>query len=227
MLFGRGIVEPVDDLSEHNPPSHPELLNELAAYFTATNYDVRNLLRVLTNTSAYQRTSKLRDGETPMPPELFARMAIKPLTAEQLYDCLTVATGKRSTPAAMMAQPGALNLDQTRVAFLDKFRSPEGSSSEYQGGIPQALTLMNGPLLGDMLDLGTSDVLNALEAPFFTERQRIATLFLATLSRPPSVSEEAKFLSYVESRLTEAERKRARSDVLWALLNSAEFSLNH
>jgi hypothetical protein len=226
MLFGRGLIDPVDDLSEHNPPSHPELLNELAAYFTATNYDLRNLLRVLTNTSAYQRTSKLRDGETPTPPELFARMAIKPLTAEQLYDSLAVATAKRSAPSAMMTEPG-VNLDQTRVAFLDKFRSPQEGAAEYQGGIPQALTLMNGPLLGELVDLESSALLNALEAPFFSERQRIETLFLATLARSPSVAEEAKFLSYVESRLTEAERKRARSDVLWALLNSAEFALNH
>ncbi len=226
LMFGRGLIDPVDDLGEHNPPSHPELLDELADYFVTTNYDLRNLLRVLANTNAYQRTSMLRDGETPSPPELYARMAIKTLSAEQLYDSLALATLRRDAMPAMN-NPGQPNFDQTRAAFLEKFRAPAGNATEFHAGIPQALTLMNGPLVAAAIDLDQSPMLAAVSAPFFSNQQRVETLFLATLSRPPAPDEQAKFVSYLESRLTAAERQRALSDVLWALLNSAEFTLNH
>lgn len=225
-LFGRGLVEPVDDLGEHNPPSHPELMQELVDYFIATDYDVRNLLRVLANTEAYQRTSRIRDGETPAPPELFARMPLKTLSAEQLYDSLLVATGRREEPPRQMNDPSPL-FNQEEMAFLDKFRAPTASVTEYHGGIPQALTLMNGALVGSGTSLEQSSLLRSLEAPFFTDEQRVETLFLAVLSRPPHADERRKFLSYLESRLTAAERKRALSDILWALLNTGEFALNH
>ncbi|HTN75340.1 MAG TPA: DUF1549 and DUF1553 domain-containing protein [Pirellulaceae bacterium] len=226
LLFGRGLVEPIDDLGEHNPPSHPELWQELAAYFQATNYDLRNLLRVLASTEAYGRTSLLRDGETPTAPELFARMALKPLTAEQLYDCLAVATCKHDLAPPARREVNS-NIGSERAMFLDKFRGPASGGTEYHAGIPQALTLMNGALIGSATDVEQSAILRSIDAPFFTEADRIETLFLATLSRPPSADESAKFVSYLESELTEAERRRALSDVLWALLNSAEFVLNH
>jgi hypothetical protein len=225
-LFGRGLVEPVDDLGAHNPPSHPQLMQELADYLVATDFDLRNLLRVLANTSAYQRTSTLREGESVPKPELFARMAIKTLTAEQLYDSLQVATCKRETPDDRM-RTAELQFDQTRAAFLDKFRGPNGSATEFHAGIPQSLTLMNGQMIGAATNVEASDLLGALDAPFFTDEQRVETLFLATLSRPVSAAEKSKFVSYLESQLTDAERRRALSDMLWALLNTAEFTLNH
>jgi hypothetical protein len=224
-LFGRGIVDPVDDLGSHNPPSHPELLDELAAYFISGNYDVRNFLRTLASTRAYQLSSHTSEGSDP-PPQLFARMAIKPLTAEQLYDCIETAGCKRSGAIPAQQQFGAFN--QSQQAFLAKFAAPAGSETEYHGGIPQALTLMNGGFLGDFVDLDKSDLLISLDAPFFQgDEERVETLFLATLSRPPSGEERAKFVEYVQSRSTDGERKKALADMLWALLNSAEFVMNH
>ncbi len=227
MLFGRGLVEPVDDLGRHNPPSHPQLMQELADYFVATNYDLQNLVRVLANTEAYQRTSRMRDGETPTKPELFARMAIKTFTAEQLYDSLQVATVRREMPNAGMNELGIAGFDANRAAFLDKFRGPKGSASEYHAGIPQALTLMNGTLVEAATNVETSDLLRALQAPFFTNEQRVETLFLATLGRLPHDDEREKYLSYFEGQATDTERRAALGDMLWALLNTAEFTLNH
>lgn len=227
LLFGRGLVDPVDDLGEHNAPSHPELMQELADYFVGTNYDVRNLIRVLAQTEAYQRTSMQRAGETETRPELFARMAIKTLTAEQLYDSLQVATARRDAPVAMMGDLGVAGFDQQRAAFLDKFRGPNSSAVEFHADIPQSLTLMNGPLIAAATSLETSDLLQSLQAPFFRDADRIETLFLAVLSRPPHPDEQTKFTAHLESQLTDAERQRALSDMLWALLNTAEFTLNH
>jgi hypothetical protein len=152
-------------------------------------------------------------------------MAIKTMTAEQLYDSLEVAICRKEAPRAM-AQPG-LEFGSERAAFLDKFRGPQGSRTEFHAGIPQALTLMNGQMIGIATNMEQSDLLLSLKAPFFTDEARVETLFLATLARKPSPEEKAKYVSYLESKLVETERRQALSDMLWALLNTAEFTLNH
>ena len=82
---------------------------------------------------------------------------------------------------------------------------------------------MNGASIRQATDLRQSDLLLALDAPFFTTDQRVEVLFLSTLSRPPRSEEREKFVSYVE----QAGNRQALGDVLWSLLNSAEFMLNH
>ncbi len=228
MMFGRGIVNPVDDLGDHNAPSHPQLLDELARYFVDTSFDVRNLLRTLAATKAYQLSSESA-GDAPDRPELFARMAIKTLTAEQLYDCLTEAMRKREGANQFTGQAvGFRGFDQNRQSFLAKFGVASQAAAEYEAGIPQALTLMNGRLVREATDLANSDILVAMDAPFFaSEADRVETLFLSTLSRLPTDQERGKFVTYVERRAAENQRRKALGDILWALLNSAEFALNH
>jgi hypothetical protein len=223
LLFGRGLVHPVDDLGAHNSCAHPELMQELAEYFVRTGYDLNCLVRTLTLTKAYQLSSRSTPGAEEQP-ELFARMSIKSLSAEQLYDCLLEAMRRRE--AAATPQPQIINplgFDPTRQAFLTRFRAPTQGATEYEGGIPQALTLMNGVNIRRATDLNQSDLLVALDAPFFTTEQRVEVLFLSTLSRPPRGEERAMFVAYVE----QAGNRQVLGDVLWALLNSAEFMLNH
>jgi Protein of unknown function (DUF1549)/Protein of unknown function (DUF1553) len=227
LLFGRGLVEPVDDLGPHNPARHPELLNELADDFVESGFDLRRLLRTLALTDAYQLSSR-STPETGERPELFAQMAVKTMTAEQLYDCLTEAMRRRETGAAATTPVFALGgADPDRQAFLARFRAPTQGATEYQGGIPQALTLMNGQVVRQATDLSQSDLLLALDAPFFTDEQRLDVLFLSTLARPPSDEERAWILEYVQAGGTKSDSLEALGDVLWALLNSAEFVLNH
>jgi hypothetical protein len=225
MLFGRGIVDPVDDLGEHNDPSHPELLNTLSQYFVATGFDLNRLIRTLAITKAYQLSSQsTSDGEHL--PELFSRMAIKTMSAEQLYDCLAEAMRRRE--GAPNAQQGFnRNFNQGRQAFLTKFRAPTQGATEYEAGIPQALTLMNGTDIRQATDLAQSDLLIALDAPFFSNEKRVEVLFLSTLSRMPDDDERLHFVEYVKTGGPTKDSRKALSDVLWALLNSAEFVLNH
>jgi uncharacterized protein DUF1549/uncharacterized protein DUF1553 len=218
-LFGRGLVEPLDDFGEHNPASHPKLLEELADAFVTTNYDLRWLFRMLTNTQAYQLSSRPAGAPDP-PAELFARMAVKTLTPEQLYDSLGRVALR--TPAESQDRLA----DPRRQAFLMKMQAQTRSVTDFELGVPQALTLMNGPELNQATDAAQSALLTALEAPFLNEGQRVEAAFLGTLARLPRNNERTQFVEYVESKPSD-QRKAALGDVVWALLNSAEFALNH
>lgn len=224
-LFGRGLVEPVDDLGPHNKPSHPELLEELTTYFIDIGFNKRELYRTLANTQTYQRTSAWTDEQL-APPELYAHAAVKTLTAEQLYDSLNRVLSRK--PQAMFpGQPaGSPLLDPQRLAFIGKMQSSSRSPLDYDAGILQALTQMNGADIAEATDPQRSPLVGALEAPIFTDRDRIKTLVMATLSRPPSDEESSLFSAHLE-KYSPSEKQKGLSDILWALLNSAEFSLNH
>lgn len=226
LLFGRGLVEPVDDLGGRNVPSHPQLLDELAGYFAETGFDLRELFRMLANTRAYQLGSESAT-ESPPPPESFACMAIKSFTAEQLYDCLAEATRRRESGQQFAQFAGASSFDPGRQAFIARFQAPTQGATEFQSGIPQALTMMNGALVADATDLSKSDLLVALDAPFFTVDEKIEVLYLSTLSRLPRDDERQRISSYLAAGGPTGDARKALGDVLWAILNSAEFVLNH
>ncbi len=226
ILFGRGLVHPIDDFGKHNPASHPELLDELASDFAQSGYDVKRLIRILAGTRAYQLTSRSTIGGDDRG-ELFARMAIKSLTADQLYDCLIEAMRRREVLVPGSPYAANRSFDPTRQTFLAKFRAPRQGATEYEGGVPLALTLMNGATIRQATDLSQSDLLLALDAPFFTGEEQVEVLFLSALSREPSEEEREQFVSYVKAASGDPGNRQALSDVLWALLNSAEFAFNH
>ncbi len=87
-FFGRGIVNPVDDMHDGNQPSHPQLLADLSSQFASNGFDVKYLIRAICNSQAYQRTSKPSSGNRDAGPELFSHMAVKVMTPEQLFDSL-------------------------------------------------------------------------------------------------------------------------------------------
>ncbi len=219
-LFGRGLVEPVDDLGPHNPPSHPELFDELAQYFVDSGFNLRELYRTLTRTKAYQRTSEWTTEPAP-PAELLARMPLKALSADQLYDSLNRILNR--TPAQQMGSP---ILDPQRQAFVARLEATGNSPLEYQAGVLQALTLLNGTDIAEATHPERSPLLGGVDAPFLTDELRVETLFLATLSRPPTEEERKACLATLENG-SPSDRGKQLGDVLWALLNSAEFAFNH
>ena len=224
-LFGRGLVEPVDDLGGHNAPSHPELLDALTTYFVSSGFDLRELYRTMVGTAAYQCTS-VATATTVPPAELYVTMPVKTLTAEQLYDSVNRVLHRRTTPAMANNNVASLLLDPQRQAFIAKVQSSSRNFLDYQAGVLQALALLNGGDLAEATDPAKSPLLGSLEAPYFSDKDRLEALFLATLSRRPSERETALCMKQL-SAFTAEDRAQAYSDVLWALLNSAEFALNH
>lgn len=218
-LFGRGLVEPLDDFGDHNPASHPQLLQELSAYFAASGYDLRALYRTLCNTRAYQLASAA-PGATSRPPELFAEMAIKTLSPEQLFDSLS-----RVGLRAMRGQQDRLS-DPGRLAFMAKLQTHTQSATDFELSVPQVLTLINGPDLNTVADANSSGLLTALDAPFLDDESRVQAVFMAALARDPNDAERSQFLEYLQAAPADG-RKRALGDIVWALVNSAEFALNH
>src|SRR5262249_32091049 len=142
-LFGVGIVEPVDNFHDENKASHPELLDELAAAFVQSKFDLHYLMTALCLTDAYQRTSALTHASQDSP-RLFARMAVKGLTGEQFWDSLVLATGYRESAAGKTGKKkkGPAG-GSPRNQFLTLFAA-RGALSEPETSVQQALTLMNG-----------------------------------------------------------------------------------
>lgn len=225
-LFGRGIVDPVDDMRVANPPICPELLDELSTYFVRTGFDLRRLISTIARSRAYQLSSTSGEDE-PSRRIHFAQMNVKCLTAEQLYDCMSVATGVDAATGNLVGDNGLRRVNNfSRQAFIERFSVPPGNSTQYQAGIAQALTLMNGPLTHRATQQ-SSGLLGSLKADFFSDEQRVETLFLATLSRYPTPAERDTVVSFLNEAKDDQERAQSLSDALWALLNSAEFTLIH
>jgi hypothetical protein len=224
-FFGRGIVEPVDDMHDGNPPSHPELLQDLAGRFVANHFDVKFLIRAICNSQTYQRTSKPNDTDD-SGANVFAHMAIKVNSPEQLYDSLLAVLGTpareaaaRNRKAPNQGKPGLA--PNPRNLFVAFFMNEDGSDpTQYQAGIPQALRLMNAP----QLSAGAAALEQALKSSR-SPAQVIDWLYLATLSRRPTHAESQRLADFVHKHGTDP--RKAYRDILWAVLNSSEFALNH
>lgn len=214
-LFGRGIVNPVDDMHTANAPSHPELLDLLAQQFVESGFDLKFLTRVLVSTRAYQRTSRPGDNSEQQV-ALFGRMAVKVLSAGQLYDSLVTAVG----PAA--ATKGVDRRLGPRPEFTQFFgEDGDPNPTAYRRGIPHLLRLMNSSQFAGR-NLGE---LAARVAKSGRPADDVADdLFLAILSRRPTADEQRLFRDHL-ARTSSVES--ASRELAWALILTSEFSLNH
>ena len=223
--FGVGLVDPVDDFSINNKPTHPEVLDLLAKEFVAHEFDVKFVIRVIAATEAYNLTSRQTD-ESQQTPGMFARMAVKALTPEQIFDSIAQATGYQQP--FNPEEPLNFNNDTSRQEFIENFANSSEGATERQSTILQALSLMNGQFVAEATDLSDSRTLAAVvEAPFLSTEQKLDALFLATLSRPIRDDEQVVFSAHIDAASDDAQKQRAFSDVFWALLNSSEFLMNH
>lgn len=214
-LFGRGLVNPVDDMHEGNPPSHPELLELLSREFVDSGFDLKFVTRGIALSRAYQRTSRPGDaGEKQA--ELFGRMSVKVLSAGQLYDSLVTIFGPPARARGVDSRPNA------RAEFT-QFFSSEGNLdlTAYRRGIPHLLRQMNS---GQFAGPNTAALTTRLATPGRSPEAVANDLFLSMLARLPSSEEQQDFRAHVDEcgSLPTAFREWA-----WALMMTSEFSLNH
>lgn len=224
-FFGRGIVEPVDDFSEANPACHPELLDYLATEFAAHEFDLKFLIKAITATKAYRLSSE-KTHDSQEDPEYFARMSVQGLTPNQLYDSLAQATG--TSLSFQSSNPFIFGNQNEEGLFQETFDDGGTTITNRETTILQALALMNGQLTATATDINQSRTLAAVAgAPFLSTEGKIEALYMSALSRRPTDEEQNRLKAYVESGGPAKNKNQALADVLWALLNSSEFLLNH
>jgi len=238
-LFGIGIVNPVDDMDIHNPPSHPAILDRLAREFADHDYDLRWLIGTIANSSAYRLSSNPpRDAE--IPNKSFARMCVRTMTPQQFTKSFAQATGIGTVQQS---------------EFLSVLSSGSENPAQSETSVVQVLAQMNSDVTGLAVNPRADNVLSAVtHYPALGIDDRIDVVYLATLSRHPSSEERimakellqhyrdemlgqttiSKLLSLPNLFLKTQSRPpimkfedQALSDLFWILLNSSEFTLNH
>jgi uncharacterized protein DUF1549/uncharacterized protein DUF1553 len=216
-FMGRGFTNPVDDFGEHNPPSHPELLDRLAKDFAATGYNLHRLVYWITMSKPYALSSVANNTNLKSDTDqYFSRMLLKSMTPEQLVDSIFTATNAEQTKTSKEERRKLY--DDWMRDFTVNFGDDEGNEATFNGTVVQALLLMNGSKLNETTKTKPGSTV-ARAATMGTNG--INHLFLAALGRPATGSEIAKVRGLAGAG------KDPLQDVLWALLNSNEFILNH
>lgn len=232
--LGVGIVNPVDDFSQANPPTNPRLLQELARSFIASGYDLRALERSILTSETYQQSAKPNDSNK-FDKNNFARAYVRPLMAEQVVDVLNSALGVdeqfgNDAPAGVkMSEVGASRLNNANLAYVLRIfgRPPRTTACDceraMEPALPQTLFRMTDPSLTTKLRSATNRA-SLLAKSKQPDDKIVEELFLATLSRKPLEKESAKAVEFLKGATN---RTEALQDILWALINTREFILNH
>ena len=215
-FFGRGIVNPVDDMHTGNSPSHPELLELLSQRFVESGFDLKFLCRAILSSRTYQQTS--RPGEkADAEAKLFARTSIKVLSPEQLYDSLVTILGPPDKNSGVDARLGA------RYEFCQFFAGDgDPDPTRYERGIPHLLRLMNSRQFAGRNIAG---LVSKVDRPGRSADDVMADLFVTILARRPTPAEQQLVRDQLKD--SDASSQTVYRELAWALLMSSEFSLNH
>lgn len=239
--FGRGIIDPPDHLSPFNPATHPELLAELAADFVKHGYDLQHLHRLILNSRTYQQSAQT-NATSKYDVANYASFYLRRLPAEVLVDAVNHATlGKESYPPELFIPPGALAVEvagstslETKKATLHYAfhifgrpqRAPEvqcDCERDATVTVVQALFLANHPTIQAKIAAPDGRVAR-IAKEHADPRKAVEELYLWTLSRLPTAGEVQACIEHMRSSPA---RERGLEDVMWGLLNTREFQLNH
>lgn len=228
-VMGRGIVHPVDDFRASNPPTNERLLDELARDFAGSNYDLKHLLRTIFNSRIYQLSSLPNDTNV-ADTRNFSRSYRRRLPAEVLSDAVSDFTQVGDNYDGLVPGSRAVRAWNFKIdaQFLDAFGRPNSSADcpcerDRGGSVVQALHLMNSTRLQAKL-AGDSGRAAQLAKGKLSPPQIIEELYFAAYGRAPEKDEmEIAVKAFADG----ASRQQAVEDVMWSLINSAEFMFNH
>jgi len=224
-LMGRGIVDPVDDFRDSNPPSNAPLLDELSKQFVANGFSRRWAISTIMNSATYQRSSRTNELNL-----YFSHATTRMLTAEQLLDAICSVTNvpepfpgvPAGTPASQLPEPPKDHY------FLKIFGQPQREMAcecerASESNLSQALQMINGPTVHNKLRDDNGRI-NQMMAGGKTDDEIIAALYLSAVARTPSTEE----LTAAKNHIGSSENRRfGLEDVGWAVLNSKEFLFQH
>ena len=240
-LMGQGIVEPYDefDLARQDPknvpagwevqPTHPALLEELAARFRNNGYSVKDLFRTICRSNAYQLSARYEGEWKEAYSKYFARKFARMLSAEELHDSITLATGRPATfkygdsQVAMAMQLSGPSGGGDLKYFMQTFgQSNRNNPPKPLSGSPlQPLLLMQSPVVNDRVLAGKDSRVQRLLETYSDNGRVVDEMFLGTLCRPPTEAEKQVALSALG-----AQRVEGAQNLQWALINLTEFFYN-
>lgn len=230
-FFGVGLVEKVDDMRATNPASNETLLAAAAAYLVEKNYDLKELMRAILQSAAYQRASEATAGNAP-DERFYSRYYPRRLPAEVMLDAMAQATGVPTEFPSYPKGTRALQLPDVDVAsyFLSTFGRPErlitcDCERTAEPSMTQVLHLYNGDTLSQKLQSPEGRIAKQLAAGA-TDEEIIESAYLACLARRPTEAEKQQLLQVFAEAAGE-ERRLVVEDFYWSLLSSKEFLFNH
>lgn len=222
--FGRGLVHPVDNMTESNPASHPELLAKISDWMKQQRFDLKGFVRELLNSNTYQLSTAGGSGDAL--PTWFQHARSRPLSAEELVASWRIATGYANTEQGQkeMAK-GERYRPLTGGYVLQFFGQPNNGVGDFQGGLHEHLYLNNGQL-GSVITDAPGSLLNQLTQADVPAEQRAERLFLQMLNRPATDAERQKLVEWLSTTDSRELRERVQH-AIWALMTCSEFRFNH
>lgn len=232
-FLGRGIIHPIDDARSTNPPSNPELLDELSRDFIANGFDVKHLIRRITGSRAYRLSSE-PTAENEQDQQNYARFYPRRLPAEVLLDAISqvleVPTEFSGGPGTFPEGTRAIELPDENVPlnFLDVFGRPARTSAcecerSDSPALAQTLELVNSKEIQRKLTANNGYV-EKLAANGRGITENVNEIFLRTFARPPRPEEQRAAEDFLKNS---DDNKEAYRSLLWALLATNEFLFNH
>jgi hypothetical protein len=220
-LCGEGFYEPVDDIGPDRGCTAPKTLDYLSQKFASQNYDVQWLLATIMGTDLYQRESRPRrePDEVPMSANVSQRLR-SDVVFDNLLNALDI---PEPAGRAMSGKPGGYRAVRgPRSQFATVFGyDPSDRRDEISGSIPQALTLMNSPIVNTaMSSFRRGGGLGKLVRRIEDDKALVTEIYLQTLAREPKQTELAECVLHIKKS---ASRSEGAEDVQWALINSTEF----
>lgn len=230
-MFGRGLVEPADDLRDTNPATHPELLDRLAQDFVQSGYDLRHTLRLIALSHTYARSSASLTTNA-ADDRFYSRAYRRPLLPEVLVDAFDDVTGVAQAYAGHPGGTRAVKLTDAlapapALDILGRCSRAAGCTETIRTGAGMAtkLHLLNGELINDKLS-SASGRLQRLIVAGKPDAEIVNEFYLVAFSRRATAAELERWNQRLKSS-SAAERTRKLEDFLWSLLNSPQFINNH
>jgi hypothetical protein len=230
-FFGRGMVEPVDDFRVTNPPSNPALMEALANDFVEHGFDLRQLMRRIMLSNAYQRSAEPNDSNRDDKIN-YSHYYLRRLSVESLLDGMAQVTGVPEKYAGHPLGTRAIQVHQAYLAepnyAMQTFGRPDREKiceRDHQPSLVQVLHLISGDTIQRKVTAPNSLLKQWLVEKDLKDESLIDRLFLASLTRDPSPEERSQILKRLAS--PGANRESVYQDLLWSLFNSKEFLYNH